>query len=384
MDQDLRQQAEYLSKWADGDRAPPFTLTLGITHNCNLKCRFCAQRPKKYIRDFKNPPELSENDLIRITEEAGELGVKKFNISGGGEPFLRLKTALKVMSLARKYGMNGGTSTNGTMLNREAAKSLVEMEWGVINFSIDGPDAKTHDYLRDSPGCFNKAKASISYLNYWKRELGIDMPELRFQTVLVNKNYQKVTKIIELAGEWNIKRVIFIPVTIHHDEGKVLKLSDKDYKDFQHYIGEAKELARSYGVNVNLDDFEDSSLILDSNDMDKVMMSNSESHLKEKNQVKSNNSRESPFRKIPCYEPWLTLVIHPTGFFDPCEMENNISKIGNRSLKEIWYEDEYLNKIRNCFLNKSLFKMCAKCCEPSVMKNKDLNDAFNKLYKGDR
>ncbi len=211
MDIELKHKMGYLSRWADGGKAPPYTLTLGVTHDCNLKCRFCAQRPRKYLTDFQKSEELPEEQLIRMTKEAGELGVKKINISGGGEPFLRLKTAIRVMQTARKYGMNGGTSTNGTMFTENAIKTLVEIGWGVINFSIDGPNAEIHDYLRDQPGCFGKAMKSIKRFNYWKKKLDSYMPKLRFQTVLVNHNYKHVSKIIELAHELDFKKVIFIP-----------------------------------------------------------------------------------------------------------------------------------------------------------------------------
>lgn len=381
MDIELKQKVDYLSKWADGKKAPPYTLTLGVTHDCNLRCRFCAQRPRKYLKNFKLAEELSEEQLVRITKEAGELGVKKLNVSGGGEPFLRLKTAIRVMQTARKYGMNGGTSTNGTMLTEDAIKTLVEIGWGVINFSIDGPNAEVHDYLRDQPGCFDKAMKAIKCFNYWKHKFDSYMPELRFQTVLVNRNYKHVSKMIELAYEMEFKKIIFIPVTIHHKEGEALKLKEKEVQEFQRCISEAKELAKKYKIDVNLDDFIDSSLVLNTNEMDKVMLSNNKAYKENK---KSDTKIGNLFRRIPCYEPWLTLVIHPTGFIDPCEMENNISYVGNRGLKDIWYNDKFLNKIRNCFIQKDLFKMCAKCCEPSVVKNKEINDSFNLIYKGDR
>jgi len=380
MDAESKQKVAYLSKWADGDKAPPYTLTLGITHECNLRCRFCAQRLRKDITYSPRMNELSEERMVKLVNEAGELGIKKFNISGGGEPFLRLRTAVKLIQTARRHGLSGGTSTNGTMLTEDAIKTLVESEWGVINFSIDAPDANTHDYLRDCPGCFNKALAAIKRFNYWKKKLRAYCPELRFQTVLVNRNYKSISRMVELAHELSIEKIIFIPVTVHHKESEQLRLTEKEFREFQRYACEAKDLARRYHINVNLEDLIDPSLILKTNEMDEVMLSHNE-HSKENNNEERNSKKTTPFNTIPCYEPWLTLVIHPTGFIDPCEMENNTSHLGNRSLEDIWYNDGFLNKIRSCFIKKDLFNMCTKCCEPLVIKNKELNDTFNLLRK---
>ena len=95
MDEKIRR----LLEWVRGRKAPPFTLDINPTDRCNLKCIHCWQRAFKHI---DSSYELKDEELIRIVKEGIKLGVREFEITGGGEPLMRRDLTLKLMELIKK------------------------------------------------------------------------------------------------------------------------------------------------------------------------------------------------------------------------------------------------------------------------------------------
>ena len=58
--------------------------------------------------------------------------------------------------VCKELQMEGILTTNGTLLNRELANTLLNIGWDEVHFSIDGPNAEIHDALRGRKGAFKK------------------------------------------------------------------------------------------------------------------------------------------------------------------------------------------------------------------------------------
>lgn len=364
-DDDVARRAGHIRRWIAGDQVPPLALTIGPTEACNLRCRFCALRQETPVgHQRKRQKELSDMELLGLVDDAAQLGVEVVNVSGGGEPFVR-KATLNLMRAIKQKGMDGAMTTNGTLLTRKAVGEIVKMGWNRIDFSIDGPDARTHDFLRDCPGSFERVTAAVSHFSRLKRKLATSQPKIWIYTVLTNENHTKIDKMIRLVHELGARDFMLIPVTVHHPEGKALRLREEHWKQFQTNLRKAEALAERYDVSTNLGDFTDPSLVLESNNMTEKLVEPRENCFTDK----VNEQSGEEYTRIPCYEPWLTLVVHPDGHLDPCEMMNNISALGSRSLAEVWFDDKKLNKMRQEFLKGKLLKSCAKCCGPLVVRN---------------
>lgn len=376
---DVSHRLEYLRRWARGEKAPPMSLTLGTTYVCNLRCRFCAQRPGTAEDDKKKVvSELPGERLISLVREAAEMGVKAVCISGGGEPFLRPCT-LDMMREIKAGCMEGSVTTNGTLMSGKTTKEMVRIGWDHVVVSIDGPDPETHDYLRDRHGIFERTTRTVKLLVKWKQEYGSNSPRITMNTVLVNRNHHRIHEMIELAHNLGVQSFTLVPVTVHHNEGEALRMGMELWGAFQESLSSARALAVEYGIDSNLGDFGDPSLVIDSNDMiDNFLIpekDRSETQCPPKASLCSaGEGKDVQWTKIPCYKPWTSLVIHPDGYLDPCEMAHNVSHVGERSLKEIWYNDKHLNNMRREFLKRRLPESCAKCCGPQVSLNVELRN----------
>jgi len=131
-----RRQAIRRAAAAREGRTVPAVLIASVTRRCNLDCAGCyskALRP-----DGRGAaPELSDDRLAEIIEEAVGIGVGVFMIAGG-EPLLRRGFLERVAAMR---GVIAPVFTNGTLMDEEAeglfGGTLVPV------FSVEGSEAFT-------------------------------------------------------------------------------------------------------------------------------------------------------------------------------------------------------------------------------------------------
>ena len=367
---DLR--TKRLLMWSKNEKAPPFQLTVGVTDYCNLTCRFCMNWLSRDRKNIPQKKELDQDTLIRIIKECGKLGVKVVNVSGGGEPFFNKSKMLSVMEEIKKHNMDGSTTSNGTLIDDDAADRIVKIGWNRINFSIDGSCAETHDYLRYKPGSFDRTMNTILSINKYKKKYASLFPKLGINFVVVDLNYLEIKSLLSLAQNNNIETITFIPVTVHHHEGKQLKLKQENHAKFSKIIQESIVYAEKMKLTTNLLDLCDTSLVEKSNKMDEFLIQ------KPKKTKITNN-----FLNIPCYEPWLSLVVHSDGYYDPCEMNTKLADIREASIEELWYNGDHFNRVRDQFAQNKIPETCSKCCEPLVMRNHNLRNKLRKMMENE-
>src|SRR5436190_23082274 len=119
-----------------------------VTARCNLRCSFCD-----YWR-MRERDELSTDEYFRVLDQLAAAGCVKVHFSGG-EATLR-KDLSDLLARSAGLGMKTNLTTNGTLLNEERARLMVEAGTHSVSLSLDGPDAKTHDALRGVPGAFDR------------------------------------------------------------------------------------------------------------------------------------------------------------------------------------------------------------------------------------
>ncbi|MGA7937020.1 MAG: radical SAM protein, partial [Kovacikia sp.] len=116
----------------------PLVANYYLTYRCNARCHFCdiwALEPKKEA-DF----ETIRHNL----EDLRRLNVKYVDFTGG-EPLLRSDVA-QIYAEAKLQGFYTSMTTN-TILYPKRAKEIQGLV-DFLNFSLDGPDAETHDQSR--------------------------------------------------------------------------------------------------------------------------------------------------------------------------------------------------------------------------------------------
>jgi cyclic pyranopterin phosphate synthase len=109
-------------------------LRISITDKCNLRCIYCM--PSDGVVPAKQSDLLTDEEILRITKIAAQLGVKKIRLTGG-EPLIRKNVIPLISSLKLIPGIEDlSLTTNGILLEQQA-EFLVKAGLDRVNISID-------------------------------------------------------------------------------------------------------------------------------------------------------------------------------------------------------------------------------------------------------
>ncbi len=140
---------------------PPRTLTLAITHDCNLRCAHCW--PESGAGGRREP--VPGKTVRRIASEFRRLGGAELILTGG-EPLTHpdWKSILDHCRNALDF-RTVTLQTNGTRIKRPEAEILASPAKTPlrIQVSLEGASAETNDRLR-GPGAFRRAMAGLTTL----------------------------------------------------------------------------------------------------------------------------------------------------------------------------------------------------------------------------
>ncbi len=133
----------------------PSTATLAITKRCQCNCEHCSAQ-----RFMRNPkPEVTTEDVLRVTREAQELGCVTV-IFVGGEPLMHPDIYEFIASVDREEA-RPSIFTNGLLLTDKNIEKLIDAGCHAVHVSIDDVDPEVHDAGRRLKGVHAKAVAGV-------------------------------------------------------------------------------------------------------------------------------------------------------------------------------------------------------------------------------
>lgn len=129
------------------------SITLIVNRGCNLLCSYCYEKEKKFIEMKYDDCILAINKFLKDSDN--------FTISFfGGEPLLSFGLINKIVNCYNllNRNINYAITTNGTLINDNIAKFLVQNKFNVT-ISIDGTEEIHNKFRVDSngKGSYNKA-----------------------------------------------------------------------------------------------------------------------------------------------------------------------------------------------------------------------------------
>ncbi|MFP4116156.1 MAG: radical SAM protein [Candidatus Aenigmatarchaeota archaeon] len=352
-----------LEAWARGGREAPHKVHLYPTNRCNLRCPFCYQQLNPY--DYSDV--VSKERWLELTKNLCEMGVDVIRISGGGEPLLVKGKTIPMMETVKNHGVTGRMTTNGTLFDEEDVERIVKMEWDHMVFSLDGPDAATHDFHRGREGTFKKVVENIEKFKGAKERRGEDRPKLEFGTALTTKNWKKVPEIIDLASALGVEVITFEPLFVSNPKVKELKLSQEERRKFVDKAKEWKEIGKEKGIFTNID------TVIDVGEVEKT------GELKDEildRAGEEERASENDFLELPCYEPWLWPKVEANGQVGPCSTNLLDVNIKSKSFEDIWFGIEF-QEFRELIKEGDLPSGCENCVSTHI----PLNERIRKRLK---
>ena len=204
----------------------PRVLAWEVTQRCNLNCIHC----RASASDVAPEGELSLDEYKGLIDNVASFA-KPIIILTGGEPLLR-EDIYDIASYATASGLRTAVSTNGTLVDEEVARKLLDAGINTCSISIDGPSAKVHDDFRQQPGAFEKSVSGMKTL----QNAGI---KVQVNTSLTKRNMDELDNIYKLVKElsahaWHI----FMLVPTGRGAADAELISSDDYERILNYIYE--------------------------------------------------------------------------------------------------------------------------------------------------
>ena len=180
-----------------------FSVLLELTYRCNLDCFFCYND-----LSLRGRP-LSREQYLRLLEDLREMEVMNLTLSGG-EP-LAHPDFLALGARARELGFVVRIKSNGHALRGELARRVrEEIDPFLIEVSLHGATAATHDRQTRVPGSFDRLLANLHEL----RGLGL---RVKLNSTLTRWNEGEIEGMLDLADALGLPLQVDPEVTPRDD-----------------------------------------------------------------------------------------------------------------------------------------------------------------------
>ena len=187
-----------------------FSALVELTYRCNLDCYFCYND-----LNLRGRP-LSKEQYFEFFEGLKRLGTLNLILSGG-EP-LAHPDFFELGGRARELGFAVRVKSNGHALGRETARRVKEeIDPFVVEMSLHGATAATHDRQTRVPGSFDRLIANITEA----RAAGL---RLKLNSTLTGWNEHELEDMIELTEALSVNLQID-PEVSPRDDGDSEPLS---------------------------------------------------------------------------------------------------------------------------------------------------------------
>jgi radical SAM protein with 4Fe4S-binding SPASM domain len=158
--------------WLKGERAVPLHMDIGISKGCTINCVYCygVNQGRVGPKGFYIPKE----PLIRFMRDAAEIGVKAISITGEAEPTMNPAVYDAVLE-GRKAGLSIGLATWGGTLKKDRLLDLAEnLVW--IRFNISAGDEESYQKIHGtSKENFKKVVMNIEKFVDLRRQKGLPL-----------------------------------------------------------------------------------------------------------------------------------------------------------------------------------------------------------------
>jgi radical SAM protein with 4Fe4S-binding SPASM domain len=178
-------------------------LSIRITDLCNLRCHTCGQWGDQGFLHGKNLKELKQAEVplsryLEVLQDLVRHGHRPMVYLWGGEPMLYEGT-LELIEGATALGLPTNIATNGTRI-AGAAERLVNAPMFLLQVSIDGPDAATHNRARPAAGGadnFADILAGLREVRRAREARRRQLPLIASLTTISQANYRHLLDIYE-------------------------------------------------------------------------------------------------------------------------------------------------------------------------------------------
>lgn len=324
-------------KGRPASKSKPTLIFFETTVACDYRCRHCRAST---VSD-PAPDELPADEIMHAIDGITHFGAPYPTVIFTGGNLLMKESIKEIISHTHELGIPFSISPSGTsLLTPDFINFSIENGVGSYSLSIDGAEAKIHDWIRRNPGSLNLTLTLIREL----QEAGI---QVQVNTTVMKKNLKNLPYVAKMLKDLGVKvwEVFFLIKT-----GRGLyerEISPEEMEDVDLWLSTLED----YGLSVRP---------VESPMLRRVRKQKSEGVMNEGGEIfkklvkttvelcgKPRGKQKEPLKRGPKPEFGMMFVaqngdVYPNGFL-PISRGN----VKNKSLSDIYWNDEMINQINS-------------------------------------
>lgn len=317
---------------------------------------------------------------------------REIALYGHGETFLH-KQFFEMLETVKKHDIFVYVTTNGTLVTKEVAERLVELQLDRLSFSLDAATPELFNEIRRGAD-FNTILQNIRTLNAIKKRMHKDdKPILSIMYCAMKSNIQELPKLVRLADELNMTHGVAVMNIYEYGLTGECLLRYPDLAE--KYFNEANLLAAKLavplgGLRCGADNIELASVRLsgwdriyrnyrefirsfDRKSLLKTKLSRishrlRERRLRQEKDLKTNSSDSSSvssdakmIRVKKCRDPWEFLFVDVHGNIRVCCTSHRImGNVHKEDIVAIWNSPAY-QEFREKMVSPDIPEECKTC-----------------------
>jgi len=232
---------------AEGDCYPLY-MEISPSGVCNHRCIFCAY-------DFLDYPNrrLEKERTLTLLDELADCGLRSILFAGEGEPLIHPNIA-EFIKRAHRNGIDVGLFTNGQLLNRKMAESILP-ELTFVRLSFNGGTRENYAKIHSvRPEIFDTVIMNIREAVRIKQSAGLEV-DIGAQFVLLPENGQYLVPAAEILRECGMDYFAIKPFMQRELQTYRLQKQDSQTSLFELFRSVENVKTASFAVIVRRDAF---------------------------------------------------------------------------------------------------------------------------------
>ena len=164
----------------------PLHLDIEVTSYCNLLCPMCPRTHRVQMGKWDNRM-MKFSTFKKIIDEGAPKGLSAINLNNFGESLYN-KDIIKMINYASSNGVvDIMLHTNGTYMNENLSKELIQSGLTKIIFSVDSISKKIYEKIRVNAK-FEETVQNIKNFYNLRKQMKSNLPSIRISMVRMKEN----------------------------------------------------------------------------------------------------------------------------------------------------------------------------------------------------
>lgn len=169
----------------------PIEISLGLTSYCNLLCKMCY---RNYLPD--NGKQYMPLEMVdEIVRQCKEMKISSFWLGSFTEGLLHPDILYIIKKCGEVHALDYWFTTNGTLLNEDIARAMIENGVTKLHVSLDAATPETYKKIRG--GNLEVVERNIQRFLELRKEVGRELPMLRVTMVEQDENRGEIDAFVE-------------------------------------------------------------------------------------------------------------------------------------------------------------------------------------------